>query len=181
MLSQAEHDALAASVLVTTSKALSDKVIEQLKAQSEPLERREIIRQSLAEQGAIIICGTPEDAARIADEAAPEHCEIMTENPRALLPMITNAGAIFLGPHSPEPLGDYMAGPSHVLPTSGTARFFSPLSAESFIKKTSIIEYTREGILAVADDIIRLARAEGLTAHAASVAARMNTDTAREK
>ena len=172
LLSQAEHGDLAGTVLVSTSEKLAKAVAAELERQTALLPRREIIERSLTGFAALIVTDTIEDAAALANEVAPEHCEIMTADPRAVLPLIKNAGAIFLGRYSPEPLGDYMAGPSHVLPTSGTARFFSPLSVESFIKRTSVIEYTKEGLAALSDDIIRLADAEGFGAHAASIAIR---------
>ncbi len=172
LLSQAEHGDLAGTVLVSTSEELARAVASELDRQTALLPRREIIERSLGGFAALIVTDTIEDAAALANEVAPEHCEIMTADPRAVLPLIKNAGAIFLGRYSPEPLGDYMAGPSHVLPTSGTARFFSPLSVESFIKRTSVIEYTKDGLAALSDDIIRLADAEGFGAHAASIAIR---------
>lgn len=169
LLSQAEHDTLASSVLVTTCAQLARDVVSELSRQNEKLERAQIIRKSLADYGAVILCDSLEKAAEIANIVSPEHLEIMTEKPRQVLPLIENAGAVFLGQYSPEPLGDYMAGPSHVLPTSGTARFFSPLSSESFLKRMSTVEYTREGLEALHDGIDRMARSEGLTAHANSV------------
>ena len=172
LLSQAEHDPLAAAVLVTDSEKLAEAVREELEKQTARLERREIIERSLTDYGALIVCEDLAHAAAMANEIAPEHLEILVKEPEALLGQIKNAGAIFLGENSPEPLGDYMAGPSHVLPTSGTARFFSPLSVDSFLKKTSLISYKREALETVADDIIRFAEAEGLTAHANSVRVR---------
>ena len=169
MLSQAEHDVMASAILVTTSKLLAERAAEQLQRQMERLDRREIIKSSLRDYGAIFVCDTLQSACRLANEIAPEHLEIMTENPNKLLPEIRNAGAVFLGQSSPEPLGDYMAGPSHVLPTSGTARFFSPLSADSFLKKMSVIQYSREDLESVYREIDTIARAEQLTAHAQSV------------
>jgi histidinol dehydrogenase len=169
LLSQAEHGDLAGTVLVSTSEPFARAVAAEIERQTALLPRREIIERSLTGFAALIVTDTIEDAAALANEVAPEHCEIMTKDPRAVLPLIKNAGAIFLGRYSPEPLGDYMAGPSHVLPTSGTARFFSPLSVESFIKRTSVIEFTKDGLEALSDDIIRLADAEGFGAHAASI------------
>ncbi len=176
LLSQAEHDTLSSSVLVTTSAQLADEVRKELEKQTERLERAQIIRRSLADYGAIILCDSLEKAAEIANIVSPEHLEIMTENPRQVLPLIKNAGAVFLGQYSPEPLGDYMAGPSHVLPTSGTARFFSPLSSESFLKRMSTVEYTREGLEALHAGIDCMARSEGLTAHANSVNVRFRDE-----
>ncbi|MBO6011492.1 MAG: histidinol dehydrogenase [Oscillospiraceae bacterium] len=172
LLSQAEHGDLAGTVLVSTNEELAKAVAAEIERQTALLTRREIVEHSLTGFAALIVTDTIEDAAALANEVAPEHCEIMTAEPRAVLPLIKNAGAIFLGRYSPEPLGDYMAGPSHVLPTSGTARFFSPLSVESFIKRTSVIEFTKDGLEALSDDIIRLADAEGFGAHAASIAIR---------
>ncbi len=172
LLSQAEHDMMASAVLVTDSSALADAVARELERQTAYLERREVMERSLMDYGAIIVCADLDQACAIANEIAPEHLEIMTKSPEDLLPQIQNAGAIFLGRYSPEPLGDYMAGPSHVLPTSGTARFFSPLSVDSFLKKTSVIAYAREDLEAVHDAIEIFAQAEGLTAHANSIAVR---------
>ena len=172
LLSQAEHDPLAAAVLVTTSGETARAVRAELERQTAYLERSETIERSLDEYGALIVCADVEAAARMANEIAPEHLEILTAEPEKLLPLIKNAGAIFMGENSPEPLGDYMAGPSHVLPTSGTARFFSPLSVESFLKKTSVIQFSREALAEVAEDIVRMAESEHLTAHANSIQVR---------
>ena len=136
------------------------------------LSRKEIIEASLSSFGAILVCASMEEAVEFANELAPEHLEVCAENPMVYLGRLDNAGSVFLGHYSPEPLGDYFAGPNHVLPTSGTARFFSPLSVDSFVKKSSFISYTRDALLPAADDIIRLAEAEGLTAHANSVRVR---------
>jgi len=175
LLSQAEHDKLASAVLLTTSQELAKAVDTEIVRQTNYLSRSEIMEASLRDYGCAIVCGSLEEAAEIAHEIAPEHLEIVTENPRALLPKIRNAGAVFLGSWSPEPLGDYLAGPDHVLPTSGTARFFSPLSAESFLKTMSVIEYGRENLTGVADEIIALAESEHLTAHANSVKVRLES------
>lgn len=172
LMSQAEHDPLSSAILVTISERIATEVAAEIERQIQALERREIIESSLRDFGAILICGSLEEAAAIADDIAPEHLEIMTENPEAVYGSIKNAGAVFLGPYSPEPLGDYMAGPSHVLPTSGTARFFSPLSVDSFIKKTSLIKYSAEDLEAVARGTIIMAESESLTAHAASIRVR---------
>lgn len=174
MLSQAEHDVMASAVLVTTSEETAECVAEELVRQTALLERSEVIARSLKDYGAILLCDTLDDACAIANEIAPEHLEIMTRFPEDLLPRIKNAGAVFLGQHSPEPLGDYMAGPSHVLPTSGTARFFSPLSVDSFLKKMSVINYSEADLLAVHRDIELLAKAEHLTAHANSIKVRFD-------
>jgi len=172
LLSQAEHDEQAAAVLVTVSPELARAVAEELRRQTALLPRRAIVEKSLSQYGAAIVSQNWEQAAEIADMLAPEHLEIMTERPRDILPLIHNAGAVFLGRYSPEPLGDYMAGPSHVLPTSGTARFFSPLSVDSFLKKTSLIEFGRSHLEPLRQDIETLARNEGLEAHARSAGVR---------
>ena len=172
MLSQAEHDKLASSIVLTTSADLADKVKAAVLAQLKERTRAEIIKESLKNFGAIIVVDSIEKAAEIANDVAPEHLEIITKNPRKDMELIENAGAIFLGRYSPEPLGDYMAGPCHVLPTSGTARFFSPLSTDSFLKKSSVIEYTADALMSLADKIENLALAEGLDAHANSITVR---------
>lgn len=172
LLSQAEHDVMASAVLLTTSEALARQVAAEMERQMGYLSRRDVIRQSLRDYGAVIVCDTLEQCCRLANEIAPEHLELMVEKPRALLPEILNAGAVFLGQNTPEPLGDYMAGPCHVLPTSGTARFFSPLSVESFLKKMSIIDFDRPALESVKDEIISMAESEHLTAHANSIKVR---------
>ena len=176
LMSQAEHDKLATSTLVCTSYELAEKVNEELKRQSATLERREIITESLKKFGTIIVVEDLEEAIRIANEIAPEHLELMVENPFDYLHDIKNAGSIFLGKYSPEPLGDYIAGPNHVLPTSGTARFFSPLSVDDYIKKSSYIYYGRKALEKEADKIVTIANTEGLTAHANSIIVRFNDD-----
>jgi len=172
LLSQAEHDPDASAVLVTTCPKFARSVAELSGEIARNLPRREIIEASVRDNSAIIVCNTLDTAITLANEFAPEHLEILTENPRALLPGITDAGAVFLGENSPEPLGDYMAGPSHVLPTSGSARFFSPLGVDSFLKRMSVIEYTAAALDAVARDIITIARAEDFGAHANSIEVR---------
>ena len=172
LLSQAEHDVMASAVLLTTSQTLADQVAQEIERQTGYLSRSDVIQQSLRDYGAIIVCDSLEDCCQLANEIAPEHLEIMTENPKALLPQILNAGAVFLGQNTPEPLGDYMAGPCHVLPTSGTARFFSPLSVESFLKRMSVIDFSREALESVKDGIISMAESEHLTAHANSIKVR---------
>jgi len=172
LMSQAEHDVLASSILVTTSKELAQNVKLELERQIENLERKEIIKESLKNYGAIIIVDSLDEALKITNYIAPEHLEVMTEKPFEILGDIKNAGSIFLGAYSPEPLGDYMAGPNHVLPTSGTARFFSPLSVDDFIKKSSYIYYTNSALKDLKDDIIKLAETEKLTAHANSIKVR---------
>ncbi len=172
MLSQAEHDALASSVLLTTSQRVAEETAAALKRQTAERSRREIIEKSLANNGLIVVCESLATAAKISNTIAPEHLEIVTENPMAMLPKIRNAGSIFLGAYSPEPLGDYMAGPNHVLPTSGTARFMSPLGVDSFIKKSSFIMATPELLESLTDDIVVLAENEGLDAHAQAIRVR---------
>ncbi|WP_434643373.1 histidinol dehydrogenase [Thermoanaerobacterium thermosaccharolyticum] len=172
LLSQAEHDAMASAVLITTSKSIAEKVAEEVSRQTLYLERKDIINKSIDDYGAIIIVNNLEDALNIANQIAPEHLELAVDNPFEMIGMVKNAGAIFLGENSPEPLGDYIAGPNHVLPTSGTSRFFSPLSVDDFIKKMSILYYDENSLKNVSDDIVRLAEAEGLTAHANSIKVR---------
>ena len=172
LLSQAEHDKLASAVLLTNSLALAEAVDREIIRQTGYLTRSEIMEASLRDFGCAIVCDTLEDCAALANEIAPEHLEIVTEEPRALLSRIKNAGAVFLGAWSPEPLGDYLAGPDHVLPTSGTARFFSPLSVDSFLKTMSIIQYDKASLEPIRNNIIRLAEAEHLTAHANSIRVR---------
>ncbi|MGI5906541.1 MAG: histidinol dehydrogenase, partial [Candidatus Pararuminococcus gallinarum] len=172
LMSQAEHDVLASAILLTTSERLAQQVVEEVKNQSESLSRKEIIAQSLQDFGAIIICKDNDQMVEYANEIAPEHLEVMMANPLEYLGRLDNAGSVFLGNYSPEPLGDYFAGPNHVLPTSGTARFFSPLSVDSFIKKSSYIYYTEAELCRAKDDIMRIANREGLTAHANSIKVR---------
>ena len=172
LLSQAEHDKLAASILVTTSKELAKNVAEQLEIQLKELEREEIARVSIETQGRIIITKTIDEAIKISNEIAPEHLELAVSNPFELLTRVKNAGSIFMGHNTPEPLGDYLAGPNHTLPTSGTAKFSSPLSVDDFIKKSSFIYYSKEGLEEVKDKVIKFAESEGLTAHARSVSKR---------
>lgn len=181
LLSQAEHDALSAVVLVTPARELAYAVAQELDKQVLQLERREIAGASLNKYGTIVLTEDLLQAARIANEVAPEHLELCVADPYGLLPHIRNAGAIFLGHYSPEPLGDYFAGPNHVLPTSGTARFFSPLSVDDFVKKSSLIHYERDALRAAAEDIILLARKEGLQAHAKAVAIRFGLPTDEPK
>lgn len=172
MLSQAEHDALAAAMVVTTSVEMAEKVAAEIERQTALLPRREITEKSLAHYGTIVACENLDQAAEIANLVAPEHLELSVAQPFELLGRIHNAGAVFLGHYAPEPLGDYFAGPNHVLPTSGTARFFSPLNVEDFTKKSSLVYYSRQALERVSDDVVRLARAEGLDAHANAVAIR---------
>lgn len=172
LMSQAEHDKLASAILVTTSESVADSTIAEIERQMKDLSRKEIIETSLSDYGAIIICDTKEQACDIANRLAPEHLEVLFENPMEYLGRLDNAGSIFLGQYAPEPLGDYYAGPNHVLPTSGTARFFSPLSVNSFEKRSSFIYYTEEALGAAKDDIVLIAEKEGLTAHANAVKVR---------
>ncbi|HIZ94815.1 histidinol dehydrogenase [Flavonifractor sp. An112] len=172
LLSQAEHDKLASAVLLTDSMELAQAVDAEIIRQTGYLSRSEIMECSLRDFGCAIVCNSLADCAALANEIAPEHLEIVTEAPRALLPSIKNAGAVFLGAWSPEPLGDYLAGPDHVLPTSGTARFFSPLSVDSFLKTMSVIQYDEASLGPIKEQIITLANAEHLTAHANSIRVR---------
>lgn len=176
LLSQAEHDELASSVLITTSKVLADQVAEQLVIQTNTLAKKDIIKKSLENYGVTIIVDNIKDAVSISNEIAPEHLEICTKNPFDVMPMIRNAGAIFLGEYTPEPLGDYMAGPNHVLPTNATAKFFSPLSVDDFIKKSSIISFNRGALAALKDDVMTFAKAEDLDAHANAIKVRFEND-----
>ncbi|HNX92987.1 MAG TPA: histidinol dehydrogenase [Syntrophomonas sp.] len=172
MMSQAEHDVLARSILVTDSEVLMDKVEKELEKQLPSLSRRDIIEKSLADYGAMILVNDTNDACRVANLVAPEHLELMVEKPFEMLSKIHNAGAIFMGSNTPEPVGDYLAGPNHILPTGGTARFYSPVTVDTFMKASSIIYYSREGLEEDTDDIIKLAEVEGLTAHANSLRVR---------
>ena len=172
LLSQAEHDELASAILVTTSKELAEKVSDEIDGFLKKLERAEIIKKSLDNYGFIFVADTMDDAIDAANAVASEHLEIITRNPFETMTKIKNAGAIFLGEYSSEPLGDYFAGPNHILPTNGTARFFSPLSVDDFVKKSSIISYSREALYAAHNDIELFAKKEGLTAHANSIAVR---------
>lgn len=173
LLSQAEHDPLASAILVTDSELLGNAVAAELEMQLAALPRQEIAALSLANHGKIIIASDMETVIEMANISAPEHLEVMTKEPFALLPYLRNAGAIFLGAYSPEPLGDYYAGPNHILPTGGTARFYSVLNVETFMKKTSIIAYTQGALTAVGSDVIKMAEAEGLQAHANAICVRM--------
>lgn len=176
LLSQAEHDPLAAAILVTSSQSMAEQVDAELERQTALLPRQEVIRKSLGAYGTIVVADTLSQCAEIANDIAPEHMELCVADPYALLSSIDNAGAIFMGGYSPEPLGDYLAGPNHVLPTSGTARFFSPLSVDDFVKKSSLICCSREELEKVADQVILLAQSEGLDAHANAVAIRFGKE-----
>lgn len=172
LMSQAEHDKLASAILLTTSADIANKTAEELERQMQMLSRREIIEQSIDDFGAIIVCANIDEAIAFANELAPEHLEMAVKNPMEYIGRVDNAGSVFLGHFAPEPLGDYFAGPNHVLPTGGTARFFSPLSVDSFVKKSSFIYYTEDALREAKDDIVKLAETEGLTAHANSVKVR---------
>lgn len=172
LMSQAEHDKLASAILITTSEDIADKTIAELERQCSTLSRKEIIERSLSDYGAVIIADCLECAIELANELAPEHLELQVENPMQYIGQIDNAGSVFLGKYAPEPLGDYFAGPNHVLPTSGTARFFSPLSVNSFTKRSSFIYYTEQALLDARDDIVCIAEREGLTAHANAIKVR---------
>lgn len=172
LMSQAEHDKMASAILLTTSTDIAKATAKEIERQIKFLQRQEIIEQSLNDYGEIIVCENLEQAIDFANELAPEHLELCVEEPLKYIGKIDNAGSVFLGNYSPEPLGDYYAGPNHVLPTSGTARFFSPLSVDSFIKKSSFIYYTEQELANAKDDIVKLADSEGLTAHANSIKVR---------
>ena len=172
LLSQAEHDEMASAILITTSRSLADQVLEEIEEYLKTLSRRDIIRASLERFGFILVADSMDEAIAAVNEIAPEHLEIETAEPFLTMTKIRNAGAIFIGPHSSEPLGDYFAGPNHVLPTNGTARFFSALSVDDFVKKSSIIYSSREALDALHKDIIAFADAEYLTAHANSIRVR---------
>lgn len=172
LMSQAEHDKMASAILLTTSENIARATVKEIERQIKFLERQEIIERSLEDYGEIIVCENMDQAIEFANELAPEHLELCVEEPLKYIGMIDNAGSVFLGNWSPEPLGDYFAGPNHVLPTSGTARFFSPLSVDSFVKKSSFIYYTQEQLEKDKDEIITLAETEGLTAHANSIRVR---------
>ena len=172
LLSQAEHDEMASAILITTSEELADKVSKEIDSFVAELSRSEIITKSLENYGYILIARDIDEAVETANEIASEHLEIVTKDPFTVMTKIRNAGAIFLGEYSSEPLGDYFAGPNHVLPTNGTAKFFSPLGVDDFIKKSSIISYSREALEPIHEDIIKFANAERLTAHANSIKVR---------
>ncbi|GCD11959.1 histidinol dehydrogenase [Clostridium tagluense] len=175
LMSQAEHDVLASAMLITTSRELADKVVCELGVQIKAMSRKDIISESLERYGVILIVQNIKEAIDLANKIAPEHLEVLLDNPFDFLGDIKNAGSIFLGSYSPEPLGDYIAGPNHVLPTSGSARFFSPLSVDDFIKKSSYIYYTKEALSEVADNVVKLTEVEGLTAHGNSIKVRLES------
>ena len=173
LLSQAEHDELASSILITTSRSFAEQVVAEVETQLARLSRQAIARQSWEQYGAVIVAGTLEEAIGFSNRIAPEHLELAVNDPFAILSQITNAGAIFMGHWTPEAAGDYLAGPNHTLPTGGTARFFSPLSVDDFVKKSSIVYFSEKGLKRLGGDIIRVAELEGLEAHAKSVAVRV--------
>lgn len=173
LMSQAEHDRMASAILITPSREIAEKTVEEVYRQVKTLSRREIIEESLDRFGGVIVCETMDEAVDFANELAPEHLEVCAANPFEYIGRLDNAGSVFLGNYSPEPLGDYFAGANHVLPTGGTARFFSPLSVDDFIKKSSFIYYPQGELQKAADDIIRLAETEELTAHANSIRVRV--------
>jgi histidinol dehydrogenase len=172
LMSQAEHDILASSILITTSERVADETIIELEKQSKELSRRDIIEKSLTGYGAIIICDNTDYAVELTNKIAPEHLEVFMENPMEYLGCLDNAGSIFLGQYTTESLGDYYAGPNHVLPTSGTARFFSPLGVASFVKRSSFIYYTKDALEQAKDEVVLIAEREGLTAHANAIKVR---------
>ena len=174
LLSQAEHDKLASAVLVTDSERLAEAVQAEAERQLCGMEREEIARASIENNGKIIVCESIEKAVEISNEIAPEHLEVCVDDPVSLLPEIKNAGSIFLGRYTPEAFGDYYAGPNHTLPTGGSARFSSPLSVDNFVKRSSYICYTRSGLESAAEDVIKFAESEGLSGHANSVKVRLN-------
>jgi len=173
LLSQAEHDELASSVLITTDEAFAAKVSGEVERQLAQLSRESIARQSIDRFGAVIVAGDLDEAIAFSNRIAPEHLELAVSDPFAILPKIRHAGAIFMGHHTPEAAGDYLAGPNHTLPTGGTARFFSPLSVDDFVKKSSIVSFSREGLQRLGESVVRIAELEGLTAHARSVSIRL--------
>ncbi len=176
LLSQAEHDELASAILVTTSRELAEQVEKEVERFVNQLSRKAILEKSLDNYGYLLVADCMQDAIDVVNEIASEHLEIITKDPFQTMTKVKNAGAIFLGEYASEPLGDYFAGPNHVLPTNGTAKFFSPLSVDDFIKKSSIISYSREALEPIHEDIIRFAKAEGLTAHANSIAVRFGKE-----
>ena len=174
LLSQAEHDELASSILITTDRAFGEQVVAEVDRQLEGLSRQAIARQSWEKYGAVIIAGNLDEAIQFSNRIAPEHLELAVNNPFELLPKIKNAGAIFLGHFTPEAAGDYLAGPNHTLPTAGTARFFSPLSVDDFVKKSSVVYFSEDGLRRLGGNIAKIAELEGLQAHARSVTVRID-------
>lgn len=176
LLSQAEHDEMASAILVTASRELADKVVAEVEKQLSTLPRQSIARASIDAYGAVLLTDSIEEGIAVVNQLAPEHLEIITEDPMALLPYIENAGAIFLGAYSSEPVGDYFAGPNHILPTNGTARFSSPVNVDDFLKKSSLIYYSKEALLTNGNKIMTLARHEGLEGHARAIEFRLNKE-----
>ena len=175
LLSQAEHDEMASSIMITTSADLANATSLEVDNYLKVLTRNEIAKKSIDERGCIIVASSMTEAIDLMNEIAPEHLEVMTKSPFELLPLIKHAGAIFLGENTPEPIGDYVAGPNHTLPTGGTAKFYSPLNVENFMKKSSIISFSQKAINEVGEQCALLADTEGLTAHAQSVRVRLNS------
>lgn len=173
MISQAEHDEMTSSILISTDEAFALNVEKEVSVQLDELPKKEIAEKALNKHGTIIITGSLQEATELSNDVAPEHLELYVQDPWNLLPNIKNAGAIFMGHSTPEAVGDYIAGPNHVLPTGGTARFFSPLSVDDFIKKISLISFTQKSLASIGDDVTKLARSEGLEAHARSVECRL--------
>jgi histidinol dehydrogenase len=173
LLSQAEHDEMASSILITTDGELANRVSDKVEEFLSTLSREEIARKSIEERGAIIVTQDMNEAIELMNEIAPEHLEVITQDPMSLLDDIKHAGAIFLGENTPEPIGDYVAGPNHTLPTGGTAKFYSPLSVEHFLKKSSIIAMSKEGMQEIGGACAMIANTEGLTAHEESVRIRL--------
>jgi histidinol dehydrogenase len=173
LLSQAEHDELASSILITTDEIFAARVREEVEKQLVELSRHTIARAAIDRYGAIILARSLEEGVAFSNRIAPEHLELAVDNPFALLPRIRHAGAIFMGHHTPEAAGDYLAGPNHTLPTGGTARFFSPLGVDDFVKKSSIISFSRAGLERLGKEIVHIAELEGLDAHARSVSIRL--------
>ena len=173
LLSQAEHDEMASSLLITTSQEVADETVAEIEKALQTLDREKIARESIEKRGAVIVVENLEEATFYMNKIAPEHLELMVENPFALLPLIKHAGAIFMGSYTPEPIGDYIAGPNHTLPTGGTAKFYSPLNVENFLKKSSIIAMSKAGIDELGEACALLAKTEGLDAHQKSVEIRL--------
>ena len=174
MMGQAEHDKMASAILLTTDRKLAEDTVKEIERQIENLSRKDIIAKSLADYGAIIICQNEDQMVDIANELAPEHLEVQVREPIRLLGRLDNAGSVFLGEYTPEPLGDYYAGPNHVLPTSGTARFFSPLGVDSFVKRSAYLCYSKQAMSQAAEDILTIAAKEGLSAHANAISIRLD-------
>jgi len=174
MMGQAEHDKMASAILLTTDRKLAEDTVKEIERQIENLSRKEIIVKSLADYGAIIICQNEDQMVDLANELAPEHLEVQVREPMRLLGRLDNAGSVFLGEYTPEPLGDYYAGPNHVLPTSGTARFFSPLGVDSFVKRSAYLCYSKQAMCEAAEDILTIAGKEGLSAHANAISVRLD-------